>query len=538
MLRCFAAFCLTMAAFGQAASNTANVPATDAKDSGPASPDPLVAATALLNTGKSVEAIAAFKAIVEKNPLAVAGQAGLIRSLLNSGRVADATDAAKQALAVAPSSALIHAAAGDVHFRSANFKEAENEYRAALKIDKSCARATFGIARLMDMISMRKSANAALSKAHSLDPNDAEISDAWIFTLPRAQRAEAYKKSLSQNPTERETNRLKVLTAESQKQPWVLTTGIKPTELKMTMVGASLAWLSDVYSTTEVYGPMNIRSGYALQVRFNDRASADLLLDTGAQGIVIGQKLAKRAGVVKIADTFLSGIGDEGSVRGYVGWADKIRIGNVEFRDCLVEVSSKNDVGEESGLLGADVFDKFLITLDFREHKVILAPLPQNPSVPSLSENDEAPQDRYIAPEMQGYTKVFIIDDQLLAPVVANDKAVGNFMIDTGASINSMSPTFAAQVTHASNDHEHSMKGVNGKVDGVLTGRKAILQISRIRLESHDFPVFSTERQSKGFGVEIAGFIGIRSLSQMKMTIDYRDGLLALDVYDATPARE
>src|SRR5262249_24961183 len=157
---------------------------------------------------------------------------------------------------------------------------------------------------------------------------------------------------------------------------------------------------------------------------------------------------------------------------------------------------------------------------DFRERKLILAPLPQNPAAPVTAADDDSPQDRYIAPEMRSFTKVFILEDHLFAPIVVNDKAVGNFMLDTGADINTMSPTFAAQVTKASDDHEFTMKGVSGKVNQVLTGQKAILQIGKIRLESHDLPVFSTKNQSDGFGIEIAGFIGIRSLSQMKMTID------------------
>jgi hypothetical protein len=72
----------------------------------------------------------------------------------------------------------------------------------------------------------------------------------------------------------------------------------------------------------------------------------------------------------------------------------------------------------------------------------------------------------------------------------------------------------------------------------VLTGKKAVLQFAKMRIESHDLPVFNIDSISNSEGTEIAGFIGIRTLVQMKMTIDYRDGLINLQVYDFQKARE
>jgi len=123
-------------------------------------------------------------------------------------------------------------------------------------------------------------------------------------------------------------------------------------------------------------------------------------------------------------------------------------------------------------------------------------------------------------------------------PVVVNDKATGNFILDTGADLNTMSPKLAAQVTTARADGDYTMKGVSGKVQEVLTGQKAILQFAKMRIESHDLPVFSTDHISASEGTEIAGFIGIRTLVQMKMTLDYRDGLVNLEVYEYRKARE
>jgi len=511
--------------------------------SGPASTvsataDPLAAAKDLLKERKFEEAATAFRTIVANTPDMAEAHAGLLKSLVRAGKLEEAQDAAKQATAALPQSALIQAAAGDVAFRAAHFSDAEKNYRTAVKLDPGSARGWFGIARISKMVSMRRQAQSIFAKAHELDPRDEQIYDAWVNSLPRSQKLDAWKKHAGDHPGYREDNIIKVLTETAQKEPWVLASGIKPSEIKMALVGRKLDATNDVGGITS-NGPIHVANGFGLQVKFNDRASATLLLDSGADGITIGNKLAEKVGVKKIADSAFGGIGDKGPVLGYIGWVDKIKIGDVEFHNCIVEVSSRNDVAEEAGLIGTNVFDKFLITLDFRERKLLLAPLPANPAVSAeLAGNDNAPQDRYIAPEMQSYTKVFLLDNHIFVPVVVNDKAIGTFILDTGAEINSLTPGFAAQVTKASNDHEYTMHGVSGRVNQVLTGKKAILQIAKMRIESHELPVFSVDNQSNSFGIEIAGFIGIRTLSQMKMTIDYRDGLINLEVYEFKKAQE
>jgi len=310
----------------------------------------------------------------------------------------------------------------------------------------------------------------------------------------------------------------------------VLVNEIKPMEIKMPQFGRKVEYVYDVDRS-----PKTISKGYGLQVKFNDRASADLLLDTGAGGITIGRKLAERAGAIKIADTWIGGIGDKGNVESYKAWIDKINIGGLEFHNCVVTVSSKNNVVDDAGLIGPNVFDKFLVTLDFHEQRMLLAPLPKNPS--GISEDDKW-QDRYIAPEMQGFTKFYRFGHDMVVPVVVNDKTTGNFILDTGSEFTAMSTKLAAQVTKATADDDYRIHGVSGKVEQVLTGQKAILQFAKMRIESHDLPVFSFDNNNASEGTEIAGLIGIKVLVQMKMTIDYRDGLVNLEVYEFKKARE
>lgn len=529
VLLAFAAFLPAMAQTAPE-TNKSTVAAPTTADA--ATADALAPAQSLMKQGKYTEAAAAFQAIVEKDPASVGARSGLVRSLMRVHKFDDAEDAAKKAVAAIPSSALLHSNMGDVNLRLGRLAETEGEYRAALKLDGNSARGWFGLGRVYDFVSMRKTAASAFAKAHELDPKDPQIFEFWLDSLPRGQQLEELKKHVGPNPDEDQARHIKYLAAIAEKKPDELITPIKPLELKMAPYGREQAGVYDINRS----GPVTVSKGYGLQVKFNDRASSVLLLDTGASGVTIGSKLAEKAGVVKIVDSYFGGLGDRGPVQSYLGWVDKINIGGVEFRNYIVEVSSKKDINDEAGLLGADVFNKFLITLDFRNQKLLLAPLPRNPSGPS--DDDEALLDRYIAPEMQSFTKFFRFTHDLVVPVVVSDKTVGNFILDTGDDINVISPSFAAQVTKASFQDDYRVQGVSGKVDRVATGKKVILQFAKMRIESHDLPVFSTDGVSAYEGTEIAGFIGIRTLVQMKMTIDYRDGLLNLEVYDFKKAQE
>ena len=520
-----------------AASATAQITADNVKPAAPATAEsvtapkvnePLLAARALMKKGQLKDAVAAFKALVDKDPTLAEAHAGLVRCLLSTNQVEEADGAARKALAALPSSAVVHAAVGDVAFRSGNFGDAEKEYRAALKIDANSAHAVYGMGRMLHMVSLNKRAKENFARAHQLDPEDGQITRGWLNTLPYTEQLEQLKKM--DLDADEKANRQRLLTALAEKKPWVLASEIKPMEIKMPHYGRKVEYTYDIDR-----GPATVSKGYGLQVKFNDRVSADLLLDTGAGGITIGRKLAERAGAIKISDTWIGGVGDKGGIESYEAWVDKINIGSVEFHNCVVTVSSKNNIIDDAGLIGPDVFDKFLITLDFHNERMLLAPLPKNPGA---SDGDDEWQDRYIAPEMQSFTKFYRFYHDMVVPVVVNDKATGNFILDTGAELNIMSKRLASQVTKATADDDYRITGVSGNVQQVLTGQKAILQFAKMRIESHDLPVLSLDNTSAAEGTEIAGLIGIKVLVQMKMTIDYRDGLVNLEVYEFKKARE
>jgi len=253
---------------------------------------------------------------------------------------------------------------------------------------------------------------------------------------------------------------------------------------------------------------------------------------------------------------------NSGEASGYLAIADSISVGALEFRHCVVEVSDKRSVLDDEGLIGANVFSNYLVTIDFLWQKLKLEPLPARPgeqsSTASLgSKNGDdteespedsktaegdgnkektgaaasqpiriGPQDRYIAPEMQNYSRIFRFGHELLIPTQVGKTPPKLFLIDTGAMMNSISPQAAREVTKVFEDDRMHVKGVSGYVRDVYSADKAVLTFSHYRQENQDLTTFDMSNISRSTGVEVSGILGFTTLRLFTLKIDSRDGLV------------
>jgi predicted aspartyl protease len=272
--------------------------------------------------------------------------------------------------------------------------------------------------------------------------------------------------------------------------------------------------------------------GYGLDVKLNG-VTAHLLLDTGASGILLDRKIAEKAGIKPVVHTKIRGIGDKGDVGGFMGTVDSIKIGDLEFQGCYAEVADRRSVVDTDGLIGADVFSRFLIELNFPDAKFKLSELPPIPNESageiSLESHPASAlhlHDRYIAPEMRDYTPIFKFNDHLLISTKVNDSAPKLFMIDTGAFDDTISPQAARETTHVSGDSQTTVKGVNGSVAQVYRADNVTLQFSRFRQKRNDLIAFDLTGISNNTGTEVSGILGFAMLQMLDIKIDYRDGLV------------
>lgn len=306
--------------------------------------------------------------------------------------------------------------------------------------------------------------------------------------------------------------------------------------------------------------PQHLR-GYGLSVVLNGHKTS-LLLDTGADGILIDRPIAEHAGITKIDTTKVWGVGKKGMRDAYYGIADSIKIGDLAFRNCPVQVMESRSVAGDNGLIGADVFAQFLIDIDFPNEKLRLSQLPKRPGETALSlalksENSDdsedgetaerdaaqssplapsksiAPQDSYIAPEMRSYTRMLRFGHDLLVPTAIGNVPSKLFLVDTGSLTNFISPAAAREVTKVHGDSDTTVEGISGRVKKVFSANKAVLQFGGLKQENQDMTAFDLTPVSDGIGTDVSGFLGFTTLRLLDVKIDYRDALIDFR-YDAT----
>lgn len=495
----------------------------------PATPDPLVEARFLYRKGDLTGAIAKYQEVLKEQPKSADAYAGLVRVYLKQKNVDQAAQAVEKALAQSDSPKL-RVAQGEVLFRQGKITDAEKEWVEVIKAGSPEPQAYLGLARVRYAIAMYKTAKKMIDKAHELDPNDPDIQEEWLSTLPGAERIKYLQDSLAGenngNANERENAKkyLEYLKERANQKNGAchLVNQVNATEIPLVRLKLD---------------PEHLR-GYGLTVALNGHRS-DLLVDTGASGIVVKRSIAEHAGIAKIIETKIGGIGDRGARRAFVGVADSIKIGELEFQNCPITVQESFSVAGEDGLIGADVFERFLVDIDFPHEKLKLSELPNRPgeppqkTAPSKDQDEDndwgapssGPQDRYVAPEMQSYTHVFRFGHDLLVPTSIGKVPPKLFLLDTGAFQNSISPRAAKEVTHI-DESETVVTGVSGGVKDVYSAHKAVLQFGHLKQENQEMTAFDTTSLSDGEGTEISGFLGFVMLRFLDIKIDYRDALV------------
>jgi tetratricopeptide (TPR) repeat protein len=541
MLRCcisFFAFCALLfvgrssSARAQTATGSGQPQATVAspvKD--PAAQSSLAKAEQLYRTGKFDAATQEYNAILQVEPKSALAYVGLVRIYLKQKKAAEAYSAAAKAVELAPTLDAVHVALGEVYFRQGKISEAENEFATLTKASTTEPRAYLGLSRVYRAASYHKHAKLAIDRAYALDPSDPDIRRAWMGTLSLQERLKALQAYLaSETNDDAEQHRkleeqLMVLQDESAQAARTCRLTTKLNEME-----TSLERL--------LYDPRHIRA-FGLRVKLNG-ISSTLLLDTGAGGILVDRKIAEKAGIKRVVQTDIKGVGDKGAATGYIGYADSIKIGDLEFQDCYVEVMDKGSVVGEDGLIGADVFSDFLIDLDFPRSKFKLSQLPPRPDEPVAAAALQTPStgssgfhDRYVAPEMKSFTPVFRFGHSLLIQTRVNDLAPKLFLIDTGAFGNTISPSAAREVTKVSSDSNLSVKGLSGTVKNVFRADELMLQFAHLRQKNLDIVAFDTKGISDSIGTEVSGMFGFTMLWMLEIKIDYRDGLVDF-IFDPT----
>ena len=505
---------------------------------------PLGEADQLFAAGKFLEAATKYQAILKKDPTLLPAQVGFIRSLMMMQKLDEAQAAVNLALKMQPDSWLLYLTQGDLDYAEGRIPDAERAYLKAKDLAPNEAAAYLGLARVYRVYSLNRRAYDALKRAHEVAPNELPVQLVWFNSLPhqiRIPALESYLASPNINPQ---------IAAKLQQYLAFLKKNANAPVHACKLV-------SNVKETNTKLYPIDrggTKLGASGMVAKINNQELHLAFDTGSSGVLLGRAAAEKLGLQRLAYQPIMGVGDSGQQGGYTAVADRIRVGDLEFQDCVVRVTeAATPVTGQDGLIGSDVFRAYLIDIDIPGAKLRLSPLPKRPdetSVPTsltttsqdsqeLEADEESPsgqanalesanlpKDAYVAPEMADWSKAYRFRSLLLTPTKVDGTGPLLFLIDTGSFSNVLSTRTAQQITQVRSDPTLSVKGMSGKVSNVYRADKATLEFGRYEQENQDVVTFDLSNVCKQTGTNVGGILGFNMLRILQTKIDYRDGLV------------
>ncbi|HLY18428.1 MAG TPA: aspartyl protease family protein [Bryobacteraceae bacterium] len=452
-----------------------------------------------------------YSALLHSDPAWGAGYYGSVRALIGARRAPEAYAAAEDGLRHAPDSAEGQTAAGLAAYRRGDLPHAEAYFRKAREIDAHYAYAPSGLASIYNAVSKFKTGQALAAQAWRAAPSDPRLMVEWASSLQGAEHIAALERALAlYDPSSREAVSLRAHIASDKAAG-----------------GRKLRRLVSPYRSYDVQlVPIGVgRHVYAvgLRVRFNDAHAVRLMLDTGAGGISLSTKAAEKAGLESLSgeSAEFKGLGDRKPQEAFAYLASSVSVGDIRFADFPVEASKAADDPDYDGLIGADVFRQFQVTVDFQKPRLILSPYSDGqPGDQALDAQDPLPA---------GFARMFRFGHILAVETSINQRPPQLFVVDSGWTANLIDSGAAQESTKVRRDYNSGLTGLQGRLDQVSRAAKVSLIFAGFRQDNSDLLATSLEGLADAKGVSFAGILGMPVLWQMKMTIDYRAGALRFE---------
>lgn len=424
-----------------------------------------------------------------------------LRGLLRAGKVSEASRQASALAASNPGDATVHALLGDVLFRQSRFAEAQDAYRAATNDGKGLARGFWGLGRIAQLKGQTELARRHFSAAFQRDPRDPDI----VLSFADAVRDNESRATLLRNFVNLAANQ----DGDERKRE----DAAARLEIARRMGPEPLMRVLNAAESYDIklegYFPIGRkRTGVVLQIRLNGSRPLRMLLDSGAEGILVHQRAVRNLALERLADSSIGGLGRNGGVAGEVALARSVSAGPLTWENCLIRITPEAVVPGADGIIGLDMFRNFLVQLDFRQQILRLRSFPV-----------ERPPESAAA----SLTTFYQVQHFLLVPTLINGKGEGYFMIDTGSSFGAVISPEAAWLIQP---REAAVQGAGGLVEDAFSTSPIRVSVGAQEWLDPAPVTMNLARMSQTQGVEIRGIIGYPLLQNSVVTINYRDSLI------------
>jgi tetratricopeptide (TPR) repeat protein len=446
-----------------------------------------------------------YEQALAKTPQDAALSAALVHTLLHEDKVTQAFNQVNTVPSANAHSAAILTALAEVQLRQGQPWLALQTLDQAAAADPCYARIHLIRGRALRIDSMYASERRELQSAYDIDPTDTDIQYAWLRGVSPAHEIEGIDKALATTTNLDADTRQKAEASMHSLMP-LLYEGSQTCQVLPAVPSATLP-------LQPTFADVKHIDGYRLEAEF-PRSKAKMIVDTAASGLYISKALADLNGFKQApADP-------PGTVH-----VDSFHIGPLEFRDCMVGVTDAPFAGKADGFIGTDVFAQWLITLDYRSAKLILAPLPQQAGI--------LPGDRAASPELADFTPVYHRRQYLLVPLTFGNKSRRLFILATGMRFSAMDSVTAHSLSKITVNFTNSEQTANG---GKAQFYREVfdMQLGNLpQIHQGHILEFDPTAMDRNAGFQIAGMLGLDVLQPLTLHLDYRDGLVKFETTEA-----
>ena len=257
--------------------------------------------------------------------------------------------------------------------------------------------------------------------------------------------------------------------------------------------------------------PPSSPAGLLLKVRIDSGPVLRLLLDSGAQFIVLDKAAAAKSGHTGGSQLDLVGVGKQPKVA-RMSKAGSVRIGDLVFHDCELIVAEGKLLDGIDGVIPLSLFSGFLLRLDIPGRTLDLQPYPPDGRV------DDA-----------DLTHVRASNNLLFIKAVLNDSHEGYILLDTGAFFSAISESTARALKYprlfASSV---PLQGGVGATEGKMLPSGVRFRFGSRLVEASPVVVVCLDELELHHRMEVAGIVGYPALRESILTINYRDGLVGI----------
>ena len=466
-----------------------------------------------LFTGHSDFAAKLYARVVAAEPSSGDAWYGLVRSQLEGHHPKEAQASADDALKKAPGTPGAETAAGMADWRSGQLNDSIKHFGAALKLDPKYAGALAGMAVVESALAKSRTARDLWTRAWMASPDDPALIAAHSASSKGTDQIAGLEKALAGLDPASDAGRsfqTRLATARA---------------LVDTKVGRLVSPYQN--STIRLYGiftgrPMTLNR-LTVHVVLNGRVTVALLLDTGASGIAIAPSMAEKAGLTRLADVAgeATGFGTMKPLSIAAYMAKEVRVGDVTFADCPVQAFAAAQSVDYDGVIGADVFERFLVKIDFPKQELVLQTRATNAEeVSEIVDRSDTPP--------PGFVPVMRFGAKLAIATTLNNSPGLLFLIDSGSTVSLLDEDTAKRFAFTTGSAV-AVRGVQGKTSNGSLANQVTLTFAGIRQEDYRLLSIDMGNLSEDMGTQFGGLIGFRTLNELVLTIDYREGLVRFE---------